>query len=127
MIKDFKPAWEEEIVDYDLVFFSEPGCGFGFPCDKYGNIDRDTMNPAARRNLEYAESHPEKYSYWFKGVQRRKWKCRHPASGICHCGERIELYNEYLGGCECPKCGQWWNIFGQELNNPETWSKGDDW
>lgn len=52
---------------------------------------------------------------------------REPNSGVCHCGHRIELYNEYLGACECPYCGQWWNIFGQELKPVEQWKDGDDW
>ena len=38
-----------------------------------------------------------------------------------------KLFNQYLGACECPKCGQWYNLSGQELNPVNTWSQGDDW
>lgn len=48
-------------------------------------------------------------------------------TGECECGETVTLYNQYLGACECPKCGRWYNIWGQELNPPHTWSSGDDW
>lgn len=48
-------------------------------------------------------------------------------TGKCECGKVIELWNEYLGASECEYCGRWHNLFGQLLNNPETWSRGDDW
>lgn len=53
--------------------------------------------------------------------------CVIPATGVCKCGNRITLQNEYMGACECPYCGRWYNLFGQELNHPDTWRYGDDW
>lgn len=50
-----------------------------------------------------------------------------PAIAKCDCGEEFPLENQYLGACECPGCGQWYNLFGQELNDPSTWSEGGDW
>ena len=44
-----------------------------------------------------------------------------------HCGEEFYLQDEYLGACECPRCGQWFNLFGQEVTNPSSWSSGSDW
>jgi hypothetical protein len=29
-----------------------------------------------------------------------------------------------MGACQCENCGQWYNIFGQELIDPEYW---EDW
>lgn len=26
-----------------------------------------------------------------------------------------------MGACQCPKCGKWYNIFGQALLDPEFW------
>ena len=127
MIKDYKESWVEEITEYELVFYVERGGGCAFPCDENGNVDRDSLCEPAIRNLDHALAHPEKYPYAWNKVEKNVRRFRNPASGICNCGERIDLYNEYLGGCECPCCGQWWNIWGQELNNPETWSQGDDW
>lgn len=48
-------------------------------------------------------------------------------TGKCECGKVIELWNEYLGASECEYCGRWHNLFGQLLNDPSTWSRGDDW
>jgi len=129
MMKDYKESTIEEIVEYEIVFYGEPGCGYAyaFPCDEHGNPLMDEMNKAAWENYRWALLHPEKFPYKFNKIVREVRKVRNPPSGICHCGDRVELFNEYLGGCECPRCGQWWNLFGQELNNPDTWSEGDDW
>ena len=127
MIKDFKESWVEEITEYELVFYTQFGCGCGFPCDENGNVDRSTLMDPAIKNLDYALTHPDHYPYAWNEVEKTTRRYRNPASGVCHCGERIDLRNEYMGACECPNCGQWWNLFGQELNNPETWDEGDDW
>ncbi len=50
-----------------------------------------------------------------------------PRMAVCECGETFPLVAQYLGACECPGCGTWYNVFGQELNPVETWADGDDW
>lgn len=45
------------------------------------------------------------------------------ATALCSCGEIIELRNQHLGACECPNCGQWYNLFGQTLKNPRHWEE----
>ena len=111
--------------EYGLRFFVDSGGGCEFPCDKDGKVK--DLNPAAQENYEYCLAHPEKYTYSFNEVvhYRRSW--REPNIGICHCGERFPLVNEYMGACECPRCHKWYNLAGQELNDPSTWSEGDDW
>ena len=126
-MKDYKPGERVETVEYELLFYVERGGGLAFPCDENGNVDVENMYPPAKRNYENAMKHPEKYPYAWNKVHKYTRSYRENPSGVCNCGNRIDLYNEYLGGCECPHCGQWWNLFGQELNNPETWRNGDDW
>ncbi len=123
-MKDFKQGELVEKVWYELTFDDGRNNGFSFPCDKNGKVS-DDINDAAKKNYEYALAHPEKFVRYNKVVE---WKqeYRENNSGTCDCGETIELYNEYLGGCECPNCGRWWNIWGQRLNNPDTWSDGDE-
>ena len=48
---------------------------------------------------------------------------RIPASGICNCGNRIDLTDDYYAACQCPICGQWWNLSGQELRPPHEWEE----
>lgn len=123
-MKDFKNGEIITKVEYELMFDDGHYNGFGFLCDKYGNVS--LTNEAAKENYEYCLIHKDEFVR--SGViEKNEWSYREPNSGVCNCGKRIELFNEYLGGCECPHCGQWWNVWGQELNNPETWSNGEDW
>ena len=127
-MKDFKQGeWVEE-VSYSLCFYTEPGGGSAFPCDEHGNVKFEKMHEPAKQNYERClKAGPEHFPVAFKEVERTVRRWREPNSGVCDCGNRIELYNEYLGGCECPHCGRWWNLFGQALKNPEEWKDGDDW
>lgn len=125
MMKDFKNGEEVTKVEYELMFDDGNYNGYGFPCDKDGNIF-PLDNEYAKANYEYCLTHKDEFVRAGK-VVKHEYTYREDNSGVCNCGKRINLYNQYLGACECPHCGQWWNIWGQELNNPETWSSGDDW
>lgn len=125
MINHFKPGEWKTIVWYELAFDDGRNNGFGFPCTEQGD-PLLSDNPAAQSNYKYCLEHPGKFVRYNK-VIRHEQDYKAPARGVCKCGEEIELVNEYMGGCECPNCGQWYNLFGQELNPPETWPDGDDW
>ena len=128
-MKDYKRGEYVEETTYCVNFYSHPDGGYGFPCDKDGNVDTNDPNYECWKD-NYAwcmEQGPDHFPYAFNEIEERKHRWREPDTGICNCGHRIELHNEYLGACECPYCGQWWNLFGQELNRPERWSEGDDW
>ena len=125
MINNYVPPEWQESIYYGLCFDDGRNNGFEFPCDENGNVP-DDLNPAARKNYEWCLEHPERFDRFNKVVKRVN-RYKENARGTCKCGNEIELWNEYLGGCECPHCGRWWNMFGQELNPPETWADGDDW
>lgn len=128
MIRDFKRGEDVTTAYYELRFYRDGSGGFAFPCDETGKllVDKDT-NPAAIENYNWCLEHPEKFPYDFNRVVRYERTWREPNTGTCYCGQKMELVNEYMGACECPKCGKWYNIWGQELKNPNTWSEGDDW
>ena len=108
-------------ITYGLRFFVDSCGGFEFPCDKDGNVSLDKMSDAAIENYKYCMEHSEKYSYAYNEIHEyRRWIKDNPY-GTCHCGERVELYDEYMGACQCQKCGQWYNLFGQELLPPDEW------
>lgn len=112
-------------VSYGLRFFDDPEGGYEFPCDENGNVFVDKMSPAAKENYEYCLAHPDKYWYAFKKVKEyRRWVKDTPY-GTCHCGERVYLINKYMGACQCPRCGQWYNLFGEELLPPSEWGDLD--
>lgn len=117
MIKDYKPAEWKSYDFYELVFDDGKCNGFAFSCDENGNFE---LTDEQRENYEFAMSHPEKFKR-FNQVVKFTNRYKENASGICGCGKRIELYDEYLGACECPHCGQWYNLFGQRLRHPDEW------
>ena len=121
MLKDMTPRERKYETRYELAFWRERYCGCSFPCDKDGNLFFDKMQDAAKRNYEDCLKHPEEYPYCFNKVVKDEWTYIQPATGICKCGHRIELYDEYMGACECPHCGQWYSLSGQELLPPEKW------
>lgn len=135
MLKNYTPSeWKEETY-YELVFDDGRGNGLCFPCDEAGNIlpapehpsiDHNAVDEARRRNRDSAMEHPEKYVR-FNKVIKQTHSYREPAYGLCECGAEFPMFNEYMGACECPGCGQWYNLFGQELLPPERWEEGDDW
>lgn len=117
MLKNYTPAEYRTVTEYELVFDDGRNDGFGFPCDKEGRL-LQSVEEAAYENLAFCLAHPEKFERFNKVVEQR-WRARENAHGTCSCGEEVELWNQYLGACECPNCGQWYNLFGQELTPPD--------
>ena len=111
-------------VTYGLRFYSAPYCGFEFPCDENGTVNLLTRD--AWKNYNYCLLHPEKFAYAFKVIHKYKHWNRDNPYGTCHCGERVELVNEYRGACQCPNCGQWYNLSGQELKPVDEWEEDLD-
>jgi len=50
----------------------------------------------------------------FKEEYQKEFTCK-------NCGNKFILRDQYMGACDCPECGQWYNIFGQQLKNPKYW------
>ena len=125
MLKDYVPAVYVDKVYYDLNFDDGCGNGFCFPCDANGNL-LPGINEAAYQNYLFCMQHPERFAR-FKKVDRHASRERIPAHGVCDCGEEIELYDQYLAACECPRCGRWYNLFGQELLPPTEWENENEW
>ena len=108
-------------VCYELAFDDGHGNGYGFPCDANGVVN-EGLHPEALPNLEYCRKHPEQFKRANEVIEiRRQYK--EEDYGTCKCGEVVYLYNQYHGACQCPKCGQWYNLFGQELLPPESWEE----
>lgn len=109
MISNYTPAEWKEDISYELVFLDRDNNGFAFPCSLDGE---PILNPTAKKNYDFCMAHPEKFVRYNEVVEYKQCY-KENAHGTCHCGERIELYDEYLGACSCPRCGRWYNLFGQ--------------
>lgn len=123
MIKVYKPAFTEIITEYSLVFDDGHHNGFSFPCDENGKLPENMKyeKPAAFDNYIDCLKHPERFLRFNKVVKEER-SVRNCASGVCSCGERVYLYDQHCGACQCPNCGKWYNLFGQELISPEEWN-----
>ena len=135
MLKIIRERSTHTEVEHYVEFTDEEGAGFSFPCDSNGNIqfndDIPELGRAQRDNYDYAMSHRERFTKQYAEFVTRRYAVTDNALGKCVCGETVELYNQYQGACSCPKCGQWYNLFGQELIDPEYWdddvSESEPW
>jgi len=119
MIQNYQPAKEEKNVCFYIVFDDGRGNGFCFPCDEHGEL-LPNVSPEARKNLEWCRQNSEKYKRAGE-ITREVYRSLVPARGTCDCGEEVWLENQYHGACQCPNCGQWYNMFGWKLNPPSEW------
>ena len=103
----------------DFTQRDDENAGFCFPVDGLGELLPD-LTDEAKANYEYCMTHPEELID--NGiVVRRRWYTEN-ARAICEgCRNEIELWDQYQGASECPYCGQWHNLFGQSLIDPEYW------
>lgn len=119
MLKNIIPRHPVEIEERSIDFTNEAGGGMRFDCDEDGTPK--FQGEAARFNYEYAIAHPDLYHAEYNVVKRWKRTIIEPAHGTCPCGETVYLTDEYIGACQCPRCGRWYNLYGQELIPPEYW------
>lgn len=121
MLKNYVPSKWCKITEYQLVFDDRRHNGFGFPCDANGKLlQSEKENPESYKNLRWCLEHPNEFER-FNEVVKYTRNVKDDAHGTCHCGNEVYLYNQYHGACQCPECGQWYNLFGEELLPPEEW------
>ena len=123
MLRNYVPSEYHTVVEYELVFDDGHNNGFGFPCDATGKLlQREEENPCAHANMRRCLENPEKFVRFNKIIKYER-SVRDNAHGTCVCGNEVELWDSYLGACQCEKCGRWYNLFGQELLPPENWEE----
>ena len=123
MLKIIKERTPETIIDYyiEFTYKDDPNAGLMFPANSDGTPAFDKMPKAAKANYESCLtddclSEPE-----FK-VEKHTYI--NPAVGQCSCGRYLTLECDHAGAVRC-KCGRWYNLFGQELRDPEYWEEDD--
>lgn len=99
---------------HEFHYVNDINSGFSFPIDK-------ELTEAGRANLEWCLANPDKVID--DGIVTNSWEYTEPVYGRCSCGACFYLTNSYEGATSCPDCGQWYNLFGQELTNPEYWEE----
>lgn len=121
MLKIIKERTPETIIDYTIEYSykDDPEAGFWFPALKNGEPDFDAMCPEMRANYESCLTDDRLTEPEFK-VNKRTYI--NPAIGECSCGREVVLDVDYNGAVMCD-CGKWYNLFGQELRDPEYWEE----
>jgi hypothetical protein len=122
MLEIITPRHTVRMEEYSLSYENRemPGAGYGFPCDKDGNIF-GFLNPIALSNLEHCRTHPELYSG--PTIVDYSYDYREPTLARCKCGEEIYLDGDDMGECSCDVCERVYNVFGQELvGRTQAWS-----
>ena len=128
MLKNITRPENKVVVSYDLTFDDGHHNGFGFPCDRDGNL-LPGLSEAALDNLKWAQAHPEQFRR-YNEVVRYDHHYTEPGHGTCCCGQEVILEDRYYGACQCDNCGRWYNLYGQELLPPEYWEEDpsdDEW
>ena len=125
---------EVEKTHYVLAFDDarDSGSGYAFPCDKTGRIlwEEVASPKATRKSLAYCKANPDRWTSQSRNGMVKATISRE-RYGICpHCGSVVYFVEsgymyECTYGYECT-CGQWYNVFGQELNPPDAWEYLDE-
>ena len=126
---EIRPREHKTDTGYTYNFWVSKTGGLSFECDKDGNVYVDELNPTARKNYEYAMSHPE--DYIAQGVEEYSYNYVEPALvKSSKCGAEFIADPNGWGEVECPECGQLYNGFGQELARRGTdvdwWDAGEE-
>ena len=142
MLKIISERYKESHTTYRLQFDligERKGNGYSFPL-----LSKDaSIIPLKESETETNKYEPcsEEECIWWKNylsvkddrehfkepyVDKKTWYWTEPAHAICNCSTEIILEDEFLGTCQCPVCGQWYNMFGQEVLDPEEYKEDLD-
>jgi hypothetical protein len=123
IIKERKVRTEKSYwINFDCK--DDHSCGFIFPANSDGTPAIDKMPEEAKRNYYIClVADTDTYDY---GFEEREDRVVDYAVGRCRCGAEVELFDgAWMGAVQCEKCGKWYNIYGQELIDPEYWEEDD--
>ena len=124
MLKIFKERTPETIKEYYINFWykDDSNAGFCFPATRHGDPDFSKMCQEALANYEACLTDKRLTEGEFT---KHEWTYTNPALGICSCGREVVLECDHSGAVRC-ECGKWYNLFGQELRDPEYWEEDDE-
>ncbi|HQN17582.1 MAG TPA: hypothetical protein PKV86_00520 [Syntrophobacteraceae bacterium] len=114
-----RQAEVKEELEYTRVYewAGENGAGFSFPCDENGEVDLESLQPAARKN--YLACEDGTFDVIDRGILKTRRRWNEPAIGKCVCGRNVSL-GGFTNHCDC---GRLYNWNGSELTDPSTWGE----
>lgn len=125
MIKLIRKRYPVTVREYYIEFKykDDPDAGFCFPATVHGDPDFSQMCEEMLANYEACLTDKRLTEGEFVA---RGWTYMEPALGICRCGREVVLESDYQGAVRC-ECGQWYNLYGQELLPPEMWEEDEEY
>lgn len=108
---------ETAIVRRNFIYRDDPNAGFAFDTDERGNPVFGTKE--AEKSYRYCLAHPELFKDL--GNETEIHTFFEDALVRCECGKEITVAPRYYGADECPFCGRWHNLFGDQLLPPDEW------
>ena len=120
MMRILKPRQLHEHREFRLVFerVGRGGSGYSFPCDQAGNVDQESLPPAARDH--YGACVGGRNGTVYIGVVEHEHSWWEPALGECEvCGREVIL-DRFTNTFEC---GADYNGSGQLLAPREQWGE----
>ena len=128
-MKIIKERMPETIIDryIEYTYKDDPHAGFVFPALPNGEPDFEHMPKEAILNYNSCLDN-DKLNGPKLRVDKRTYI--NPAVGKCSCGAEVILdvrYDGTVGAVMCDNCGKWYNLFGQELRDPEYWEQDEEY
>lgn len=117
-MKIISPRQTIETVRYELFFEVEPGAGYSFDCDKFGEVQTEDLSKSAKKTFKECLSR-----YGHPKVTEIRSSYRQPALGECECGRTVALEDPLTNECEC---GRLYNMAGHELAPRSLWEENYD-
>lgn len=105
---------------YTLAFDrkASPGSGYGFPCDKDGNVNTADLQPVARDSYNRLVAGDDKFEAPYLCESVSRWV--EPAVIACECcGAQVSLYG-FTNTCGC---GSDYNMSGNLLADRGQWGE----
>ena len=118
MLKIIKERELKEETYYTYDFNRNDGGGFTLPCNENGEVK---LNECNKESYEFCLKRRKDFAW--EGIIKHKINYWEPAVGQCSCGEKLLIEAQYMGAFQCPKCKQWYNLFGQKLIPPNEWEE----
>lgn len=125
MVKFIKHGQRVECRSYthDFRYVDQPGAGYGFDCDKDGNLKPDLCEVAKENYAKCLTGEVDGRRVDDVGVMTSRWQYYDPAVIACEqCGTHVELnLGDYCSTCD--KCGADYNLSGQRLAPRSQWGE----
>jgi len=131
MLEIIRDGETVEEVTYQLLYSTvdAPGCGWGFDCDEFGEVDVNKLSPEGLEALLMCRRRIDKSGRAIRcdGIECYPHVYQLPAALRCVCGGEVLVESGWINACGT--CGREYNSGGQALAPRHHWGEetGEHW